>query len=329
MSQFSKRLIEYAKKKACTIALPEGDDPRVIEAAYQLAKQKIAKPLLIADKQAFESIRISLGFPEPAFTVIDSAKMQAQIASEVFQIRQHKGLSEQQAQALALDPLVQAAVMLRTGQVDGVVAGAVRTTAETVRTAIQLVGMADDMPWLSSFFVMLHRQAEQERPLIYADCGVIVEPTEDQLVAIANASIGSWRQLTGRDPRVAFLAFSTHGSAEHESLSRIRAATQRVKSQHPDLHIDGELQADAALVPEIAQRKAPLSSVAGKADILIFPNLHAGNIAYKLTERLANATALGPILQGLCKPMNDLSRGCSSEDIVLVSAITANQARSY
>lgn len=252
--------------------------------------------------------------------------MQRKYGDTVFEIRKHKGITRQEALDRAADRMVQAAVMLRLDDVDGVVAGAVHTTAETVRTGIQFVGLAPGIQWVSSFFAMILGEGRGETALIYADCGVIPEPSEDQLVAIGNASIRSWRQLAQTDPRVAFLAFSSYGSAEHESLVPIRSAMQRVRAEHPTLKVDGELQADSALVPHVAKRKAPGSPVEGQANVLIFPNLHAGNIAYKLTERLAGAMALGPVIQGLAKPMNDLSRGCHTEDIVLVSAITAIQS---
>lgn len=328
MTEFKQQIVARAQKLARRIVLPEGDDPRVIQAAYQIASQGIAKPVILCDIGAFEAERRSLGLAEPDFEVIDPKDHQEEIGEIVFQVRQHKGITLDEAYDRAVDRMVQAAIMLRVGKVDGVVAGAVHTTAETVRTAIQFIGLAPNIAWVSSFFAMVLGSGRGQRALMFADCGVLPEPDEDQFVSIANASIRSWRQLVETQPRLAFLAFSTRGSAEHESLVPIRAAMQRVRAEHPSLMIDGELQVDAALVPHVARRKAPGSAVDGQADILIFPNLHAGNIAYKITERLAGAVALGPILQGLAKPMNDLSRGCHVEDIVLVSAITAIQSTS-
>lgn len=314
-------LVARAAKANKSVAFPEGDDPRVVTAAYALAKSGTVRPVLLANPESFDEVRRDLGLAEPDFEVVDPNHEQDRYVDLLLEIRKKKGLERQQALDIAADPLFKAALMVRTGAVDTCVGGAVRTTADTVRAAIQCIGPRDKT--VSSFFFMILDAGR--RALLYADCGVIPLPDATQLADIAVSSAQSWRQLTGTEPKVAMLSFSTYGSARHESIDVVLEALSLVREREPHLAIDGDLQADAALVPSIGIRKAPGSPVAGTANVLIFPNLHAGNIAYKITERLAGATALGPILQGLQKPVNDLSRGCKSEDIELVSAISAIQ----
>lgn len=319
---FKEQLFEKAAQLQKTIVFPEGDDPRIIQAAYQLSERKTCQPVLIVEPEKFEKKRVEMDLKTPDFELLSPNANRKRDIELFFEKRKHKNPSHQKIEEAISHHAFKGALMVDIGEADGCVCGAVYTTGETVRAAIQCLGTKPGIQTVSSFFLMVW----PERTLLYSDCAVIPAPTANQLVDIALASAESWVKMMGSEPRMALLSFSTYGSAEHATIVPITQALRKIKSRQPDLVVDGELQVDAALVPSVYERKAPESPLEGSANVLIFPNLHAGNIAYKLTQRLAGATAIGPILQGLAKPMNDLSRGCNVEDVTLVAAISALQS---
>lgn len=325
MATFMEQIYEKARKNPKKVVLPEGNDERTVEAAVKGVQMGLMKATLIGTPSKIQEIAKAKGFNLKGIDIIDIGNLPniEAYAKEFFDLRKGKVATMDEALATMKKDVYYGAMMVRKGLADTYVAGAVNTTSDVSRAAIYMIGMKQGIKTLSSFFVMIvpDRSFGRDGILFYADGGFVIDPTDEQLADIAVTTGATYRELMGEEPRVALLSFSTKGSAKHARIDKVTRALAIAKKLDPTLIIDGEMQGDAALIPAVGAKKAPGSPVAGKATVLIFPDLDSGNIAYKLTERLAKAEAYGPIYQGTAKPCSDLSRGCKASDIMNVAAI--------
>ena len=319
-----KKVKLKAKERGKTIVLPESHDERILKAAEIIVNEEIAKVITLGNEEKIRSDASKLGVNLAKIRLIDPLKSDklSDFANIFFNLRKHKGISIEQAHETVKKDLFFGAMMVKESMADGSVAGSTAATGDVLKAAFQCVGMPKGISIVSSFFLMIY----PERVFSFADCAVVPNPDKDQLADIAITTADNHKKLTGENPNVAMLSFSTKGSAKHELVDKVLEATKIAKEKRPDLNIDGELQFDAAIISSIGKRKAPDSQVAGKANVLIFPDLNAGNISYKIAQRLGGAEAVGPIVQGLKKPLFDLSRGCSVDDIVNTVAIACLMA---
>ena len=324
-------MIERAQANRQRIVLPEGTEERILKAADRLISEEIATIILLGNPEEIRKSAKQFGLLNiDNAVIIDPKKHEKKklYIDLLVELRKHKGMTPEQAAILVENPLYMASLMLKNGDAEGEVAGVLNTTGDVLRPALQIVKTMPGVKVVSGAFLMFTQTEEygENGVLIFADCAVVPNPTAEELASIAISSAQTIRSLMDVTPKVAMLSFSTKGSAEHEMIDKIREATDIAKKMNPDLEIDGELQADTALVPEVGRTKAPESNIAGRANVLVFPTLESGNIGYKLVERLGRAKAVGPVLQGMAIPVNDLSRGCSVEDVYNTVIITANQA---
>ena len=328
---FIDEIKNRAKQEIKTIVLPEATDIRILKAAQIVEKERYAKVILIGDEEEVSKKIKENNIELKETKIIDPLKSEKteDYANQLYELRKVKGMTLEQAQKIILDPIYFGMMMVKLDDADGLVSGAAHSTADTLRPALQILKTAPGTKLVSAFFIMVVPNCEYgaNGTFIFADSGLNEEPDSEKLSEIAISSSKSFRQLVGKDPKVAMLSYSTYGSAHSASTEKVIEATRLVKEKAPDLIVDGELQLDAAIVPEVAEFKAKGSPLKGEANVLIFPDLGAGNIGYKLTQRLAKAEAYGPLCQGIAKPVNDLSRGCNELDVAGVIAITAVQAQ--
>ncbi len=331
--KFIQEIKKRAKREIKTIVLPEAQDIRTLKATQQVLKEGYAKIILIGNQKEIEQKAKENKIDITGAKIVEpiNSNKYEEYANLLYELRKHKGMTIEKAKQLVEDPVYFGMLMVKdeTSQADGLVSGAIHSTADTLRPALQILKTKSNTKLVSAFFVMTVPDCEygEKGTFIFGDSGLNENPDEEALSEIAISSSKSFKQLVGKEPKVAMLSYSTHGSAKSELTQKVIGATKKVKEKEPELLIDGELQLDAAIIPEVAKLKAPDSPIEGKANVLIFPDLNAGNIGYKLVQRLAKSEAYGPLCQGIAKPVNDLSRGCSSEDIAGVIAITAVQAQ--
>lgn len=319
------KIRQKAKEKRKRVVLPEGEDERIVKAAKIISEEGIAFVTLLGDEKKIEKLASENGLDLNKVKVKNPEKSSEfdEYVQEYFKLRGKKGMTFDTAKKMMRNPLYYGAMMVRKGEVDGAVAGSVNTSADVLRAGIQIIGLASGIKSVSSSFLLVLPEfmGVKDKVFVFADCAVIPDPDPEDLASIAVSSAKTMKILVGEEPKVAMLSFSTKGSAKHEMVDKVVEATQIAKKIAPGIQIDGELQLDSAIIPDVAKKKSPESTVAGLANVLIFPNLNSGNIGYKLAQRLAGAFAIGPIIQGLAKPANDLSRGCSVDDIVNVVAV--------
>ena len=328
---FIEEIKEKAKKDLKSIVLPETDDLRVLQATEKILKEGFSNVILVGNEASIKKLAEENSLNIEGATIVEPAKSEKyeEYVNKFYELRKNKGITIEQAKEMILDNVYFGMMMVKNEDADGLVSGAAHSTADTLRPALQILKTAPGTKLVSSFFMMIVPDCEygENGTFVFSDCGLNQNPTSEELSEIAISSAKSFEQLAGKDSKVAMLSYSTYGSAKSELVDKVVEATKIVKEKAPELKVDGEMQLDAAIVSEIGQSKAPGSEVAGRANTLIFPDLNAGNIGYKLVQRLGKAEAYGPLCQGIAKPVNDLSRGCSSDDIVGVVAITAVQAQ--
>jgi len=326
-----QKFIERAKQNSQRIVLPEGEEIRTLKAADKILSENIAKIILLGNREKILQLAAENGLQNIEKAQIinpENSELSDKYANLLFELRKNKGLTLEEAAELVKNPLYFGCLMIKNGDADGELAGALNTTGNVLRPALQIIKTVPGINVLSGAMLLFSKEKQygENGLLLVADVAVLPNPTAAELAQIAVASGNTMKNLVGVEPKIAMLSFSTKGSASHEMVDKVVEATALAKKLAPELKIDGELQADAALVPSVGKQKAPTSDVAGEANVLVFPSLEAGNIGYKLVERLGGAIAIGPVLQGMAAPINDLSRGCSVEDIYNMVAITANQA---
>lgn len=327
MSSFLNSILTRAKEDKQTIVLPEGDDERTLQAAEKILQENIADLIILGDVEAITASSYQLDGAK----IVDpkTADNRKELADQLYELRKAKGLTEEQAYDMTADVLYYGVMMVKSGLADGMVAGACHSTGDVLRPCLQILKTAPGIKLVSAFFLMVVPDCEygEDGIFIFADSGLEVQPDAEKLAHIAISSADSWKTLVQTEPVVAMLSHSTYGSAKNDDANKVIEATKIAKELKPELALDGELQLDAAIVESVGKSKAPDSTVAGKANVLVFPDLDAGNIGYKLVQRLAKAEAYGPVTQGIAAPINDLSRGCVADDIVGVIGITCVQAQ--